>query len=100
MVIDFSAGHVATRDLSKLVLIRTGDMRVRRLVLEFDTVGIGVRPMLRSLWSLCQSFPLEPLELPCASTFAATGASRQRQELLQAVLRWEPRAASGSPSHQ
>jgi len=42
MIVDLSVGHFATKDVPKLVLIRTSDMRVRWLVLEFDTSNFGV----------------------------------------------------------
>src|ERR1700685_2618108 len=38
MVVDISVGHVTTKDVSKLVLIRSNNMRVRWLVLELDAV--------------------------------------------------------------
>src|SRR6185437_11707813 len=41
MVVDAPVGHVATKDVPKLVLIRASDMRVRWLVLELDTVELG-----------------------------------------------------------
>jgi hypothetical protein len=41
MVFDRSIGHVAAKNMSKLILIRARDVRVRRLVLEFYAVELG-----------------------------------------------------------
>jgi hypothetical protein len=41
VVADISVRHVAAKDLPKLILIRTGDMRVRWFVLEFNAVALG-----------------------------------------------------------
>ena len=41
MVIDAPVGHVATKDVPKLVLISASYMRVRSLVLEFDAIELG-----------------------------------------------------------
>ena len=58
-----SVGHVAAKDVPKLVLIGAGYMRVRRLVLEFDAVGLGASHDALLLLDR-QSFPLGYLVLP------------------------------------
>jgi len=63
MVVDASVGHVATKDVSKLVLIGARDMRVRWLVLEFDAVRLGASHDVLLL-SDRQSFPISYLVLP------------------------------------
>src|ERR1700722_2876692 len=60
MILDISVRHVATEDLSKLVLIRASDMRIRRLILEFDAVRLGAPHDVLLLLDL-QSFPLHHL---------------------------------------
>src|SRR4029077_11032051 len=63
MVIDASVGHVAAEDMPKLVLIGARYMRVRRLVLKFDAVGLGESHDALLLID-GQSFPLRDLVRP------------------------------------
>ena len=60
MVVDTSVGHVATKDVPKLVLVCSSDMRVRWLVLEFDAVELGASDDALLLINR-QSFPLSYL---------------------------------------
>ena len=41
MVVDPSVRHVPTKDVPKPVLVGVSDMRVRRLILEFNTLELG-----------------------------------------------------------
>jgi hypothetical protein len=63
MVVNASLRHVAAKDVPKPILIHASDMRVRRLIFEFDAVGLGASHdafLLRDR----QSFPLSNLVLP------------------------------------
>jgi hypothetical protein len=63
MVSDGPVGHIAAKNVSKLVLVGAGYMRVRWLVLEFDAIELGAShdAFLLSDW---QSFPLRGFVLP------------------------------------
>ena len=67
MVVGACVGHVAAKDVPKLVLISASDTRVRRLVSEFDAVELGASLGASHdalLLTDPQSFPVSCLVLP------------------------------------
>src|SRR3984957_6791119 len=74
MVVDASVGHIAAKDVPKLVLIGASHMRVRRLVLKFDTVELGATHDELLLMGR-QRFPFSCLVLPPLKQQDCAGSS-------------------------
>ena len=74
MVIDSPVGHVAAKDVSKLVLVGASDMRVWRLVFQLDAVELGAPHDALLLWNRL-SFPFSDFVLPLLKQQHGTGSS-------------------------
>lgn len=103
MVVNPSVRHVASKNVPELILVGTGDVRGRRLVLEFDAVELGATHDTLLLIDR-QDFPLSHLVLPflkqqhgTASAGDSFGQERARRSVEQRWILGDRLVATARP---